>query len=58
MRKAPGQRGGWAWKGPRAALTVRVPLEVAAILRLQAKAQRVPISEHVATLLVRETAGV
>lgn len=55
MRKAPGQRGGHAWLGPRAKLTVRVPLDVAAILRMQAKARKVPVSDLLASVLIRET---
>lgn len=58
MRKAPGQRGGEPWRGPRARLTVRVPLDVAAIIRLQAKAAEVTVNDHLADLLIRETQGV
>lgn len=50
-RRAPGQHGGKPWKGPRERLTVRVPVDVAVILRLQARAEGVPINDHVSAVL-------
>jgi len=50
-RRAPGQHGGKPWKGPRERLTLRVPLHVAAILRMQAEAEGVSLSDQAAVVL-------
>ena len=57
-RRAPGQVGGKPWKGPREQMTLRVPLHVAAILRMQAKANGVGINERLSQALEEAVSSV
>jgi hypothetical protein len=51
-RRAPGQRGGPEWRGPRERVTTRVPLTEAALLRTRARQMGRSVSEYVADLIV------
>jgi len=44
-RRAPNQRGGPAWKGPRERLVTRIDLTSAALIRARAKAAGLSTSE-------------
>lgn len=51
MRRAPGQRGGYAWRGPRDRLITRLPVDAAAELRRRARARGATVSDYVGDLL-------
>ena len=53
VRRAPGQRGGPEWKGPRLHLSTRIDPTTAALLRIRAKQSGRSVSEFLADLIRR-----
>ena len=51
--RAPGQRGGPEWKGPRATVATRVDLNTAALVKIRARQSGRSVSEYVADLIAR-----
>lgn len=56
-RKAPGQRGGPEWRGPRLQLVTRVDPTSAALLKIRAKASGMTVSEFLEGLVARAVAS-
>lgn len=50
-RRAPGQRGGKPWKGPRKLIASRVDLTTAALVKVRARQSGRSVSEFVADLI-------
>jgi predicted HicB family RNase H-like nuclease len=51
FRRAPGQRGGYEWRGPRRRIALRLGLDLAAEAQARARAEETTLNDYIASAL-------